>query len=102
MELANAIREIPGGVSILVRAQPRASRSAVVGTIQATGGVALKIAVAAPPVEGAANAAIVELLADKLGVPRRSVTIARGETGREKQVHVLGISPAEALVRLSA
>ncbi len=103
MELANAIRAIEGGVRILVRAQPRASRSAVVGTIEdGRGGVALKIAVAAPPVDGAANAAIVELLSDVLGVPKRAVTIARGETGREKQVEVRGISVQDALVRLSA
>ncbi|MGZ3424799.1 MAG: DUF167 domain-containing protein [Polyangiales bacterium] len=102
MEVANAIREIEGGVSILVRAQPRASRSAVVGVIEARGGAALKIAVAAPPVEGAANAAIVDLLADKLGVPKRSVVIARGETGREKQVHVVGITMAQAVLRLGA
>lgn len=101
MEVANAIREIPGGISILVRAQPRASRSAVVGPMETASGVALKVAITAPPVEGAANAAIVELLADRLGVAKRSVSIARGETGREKQVHVLGITAAEAVARLS-
>jgi uncharacterized protein (TIGR00251 family) len=105
MEVANAIRALApekgGGVSILVRAQPRASRSAVVGTLETPAGVALKIAITAPPVEGAANAAIVELLADKLGVPKRSVVIARGESGREKQVHVHGITAAEAIARLS-
>jgi uncharacterized protein (TIGR00251 family) len=73
-----------------------------VGTIDdGRGGVALKVAVAAPPVDGAANAAIVELLAEVLQVPKRAVTIARGESGRAKQVEVRGITLAEALLRLS-
>ena len=101
-DAAKSVRAIPGGVRLFVRAQPRASRSAVVGTIDdGRGGIALKIAVAAPPVEGAANDAIVELLADVLGVPRRSVTIARGDTGRNKQIDIAGIDADAAIERLS-
>lgn len=97
-----ALRAIAGGVRVLVRAQPRASRSAVVGVIDdGRGGVALKVAVAAPPVEGAANDAIVALLSDVLEVPRRAVAIARGETGRSKQVDVIGIDLETAAARLS-
>jgi uncharacterized protein (TIGR00251 family) len=74
----------------------------VVGTIDdGRGGIALKIAIAAPPVEGAANAAIVELLAEVLGVPRRAVTIARGDTGRSKQIDVAGMDEATAIGRLA-
>jgi len=99
---AKAIRQIPGGVRVLVRAQPRASRSAVVGTIDdGRGGVALKVAVSAPPVEGAANAAIVEVLAEAFGVPRRAVTIARGDTGKNKQIDIAGIDEATAIARLA-
>jgi uncharacterized protein (TIGR00251 family) len=103
MAIEKAIREIPGGIRLLVRAQPRASRSSVVGVIDdGRGGIALKVAVAAPPVEGAANEAIVELFAAKLGVAKRAVTIAKGETGRNKQVDVIGIDVATAVSRLSA
>lgn len=95
------LRAIPGGVRLLVRAQPRASRSAVVGLIDdGRGQTALKVAVAAPPVEGAANEAIVALLADVLGVPKRAVSIARGETGKSKQIDVTGIDLEAATQRL--
>ncbi len=101
-EIAKVLGQIPGGVRVLVRAQPRASRSAVVGTLDdGRGGLALKVAVAAPPVDGAANAAIVELLADVLGVPKRAVTVARGESGRNKQVEVRGITVEVAEERLA-
>ena len=101
-DAAKAIRGIPGGIRVLVRAQPRASRSAVVGAIDdGRGGIALKVAVAAPPVEGAANDAIVELLAEVFGVPRRAVTIARGDTGRNKQIDIAGIDESTALARLA-
>lgn len=101
-EIAKVLAEVPDGVRIRVRAQPRASRSAVVGTIDdGRGGLALKVAVAAPPVEGAANAAIVELLADVLEVPRRAVVVARGESGRSKQVEVRGITVEVAAARLA-
>jgi uncharacterized protein len=100
-DAAKSVRSIPGGVRLAIRAQPRASRSAVLGPIDdGRGGIALKIAVAAPPVEGAANEAIVELLAKLLGVPRRSISIRAGETGRTKLVDVLGMDEATALARL--
>jgi uncharacterized protein len=92
-----AVRPNKDGVRLIVRAQPRASRSAITGVMDDG---ALKVAVAAPPVDGAANDAIVELLAGVLGVPRRSVSIARGETGRNKQVDVEGIDVATAIERI--
>jgi uncharacterized protein YggU (UPF0235/DUF167 family) len=52
----------------------------------------LRARVTAPPVEGAANAALVRLIADELGVPRRDVRIVSGETGRTKLVAVDGLS----------
>lgn len=54
----------------------------------------------APPVEGAANAELVELLADLLGVPRRNVTIVSGERSRLKRVRITGVSDAEVSRRL--
>lgn len=79
-----------GGVRFTVRVQPRASRSEVVG---AHGG-ALKVRLQAPPVDGAANAALVELLAESLGVPRRAVRIVAGESSRSKTVDVDGVEQA--------
>lgn len=77
-----------GRVRFAVRVQPRASRSEIVGLH----GDALKVRLAAPPVEGAANVALVELLADVLGVARRSVRIVSGATARAKIVEVDGAS----------
>ena len=95
MALAISVRS--GAVRFLVRVQPRSSRNAVDGVH----GDALKIRLTAPPVEGAANDALVALLADELGVPRRSIRIVSGETGRNKLVEVDGIA-AEAVERLAS
>ncbi len=76
-----------GAVRFSVRVQPRASRSAIVGLH----GDALKVAVHAPPVDGAANAAVVELLAAALGVPQRAVSVVSGATARLKLVEVQGV-----------
>jgi uncharacterized protein (TIGR00251 family) len=84
------IREQPGSVTFEVRVAPRASRDAVLGVH----GGALKVALTAPPVEGAANDALEKLLARLLDVPRRAVTIVRGERSRTKTVRVEGRSAA--------
>jgi uncharacterized protein (TIGR00251 family) len=76
-----------GSLRFSVRVQPRASRSEIVGLH----GDALKVRLAAPPVDGAANAALVELLADGLGVPRSCVRIVTGATSRGKVVEVDGV-----------
>jgi uncharacterized protein len=89
-------RDVPGGVEIDVLVQPRASRTRVLGEHDGR----LKVQLAAPPVEGEANAALVELLAGALGVRRADVAIARGETGRRKTVRVAGVSAADAVARL--
>jgi uncharacterized protein (TIGR00251 family) len=84
-------RIVPGGVLLSVRATPRASRSVVAGIgADAEGRAVLMVRVAAPPSEGAANAALVDLLAAKLGLRKRDITIRSGETGRNKQVHIAG------------
>jgi uncharacterized protein (TIGR00251 family) len=81
---------------LTIQVQPRASRTEVVGRH----GDAIKIRVAAPPVEGAANEALVRFLAERLGVPRSAVTIAAGHGSRRKLVDVEGITAAEAAQRL--
>ena len=80
-----------------VRVQPRSSRTGVEGLH----GDALKVRVNAPPVDGAANEAVVEALAEALGVPRRAVRIVAGESSRTKVVEVDGVS-AEAVRALGA
>ena len=81
-------------VRLTVRVQPRAARSRVVGRH----GDALKVQVSAPPVEGAANAAVIEVIAAWLDVPRRAVDLVQGERGRDKVVAIAARDPA-ALAR---
>ena len=76
--------------------QPRASRDEVVGRQ----GGAVKIRVAAPPVEGEANEALLRFLAKKLGLPRRAIEIVHGASGRRKSVKVRGLAPGEVAQRL--
>ncbi len=71
-----------------VRAQPRASRSELAGEHDG----ALKVRLAAPPVEGEANRELVRFLAKLLGVARSRVTVVAGETGRSKVVEVEGLT----------
>jgi uncharacterized protein (TIGR00251 family) len=61
----------------------------------------LKVQIAAPPVDGAANAAVVALVAELAGVPRRAVTLVRGESGRRKTLRVTGVDPGGLARRLS-
>lgn len=65
-------------------------------------GVALKLKVRAPALDGRANDAVLAFLADSLGVPRRSVTLLRGEKSRQKAVRVEGLDLAVALARLGS
>jgi uncharacterized protein len=83
---------VEGGVRLRILAQPRASRSKVVGEH----GGALKIALAAPPVDGAANEALVAFLAELLGIPRRQVSLVSGHASRRKTVEVAGVDAARA------
>jgi len=82
----------PGGAGATLEllVQPRASRTRVVGEHDGR----LKVQLAAPPVDGEANAALVEFLAAALGVRKADVVVARGETGRRKTVRVAGVAAA--------
>ncbi|MBW7932544.1 MAG: DUF167 domain-containing protein [Gemmatimonadaceae bacterium] len=86
------------GVRFAVHVQPRAKRSGIDGTH----GDALRVRVQAPPVEGAANAAVIAVVAAALGVPPRAVRIATGQSGRQKLVDVDGVDVATATARLLA
>jgi uncharacterized protein (TIGR00251 family) len=81
-----------GGVLLEILVQPRASRTRAVGEHDGR----LKVQLAAPPVDGEANAALIEFLADALGVRRADVRIVRGDTGRRKTVQVAGATAAAA------
>ena len=76
--------ERDGGVTFEVRVLPRASRAAFIGVHEA----AVKVALTAPPVEGAANLALIALVAEVFGVPKRDVQIVRGDKSRQKVVRV--------------
>jgi hypothetical protein len=89
--LVIAIRECPGGVSFLVRVQPRASRNEIDGEWQG----ALRIRLNVPPVEGRANEALKRFLAAHLNVPVGAVRIASGERSRLKRVEVEGASAGQ-------
>ncbi len=92
------VRDGDKGATFAVRVQPRASRNRIAGEM----GDALKIALTAPPVEGKANEACVEFLANLLKVARSSVTIASGESSRNKVVRVAGMRASEVEQRLRA
>jgi uncharacterized protein len=90
------IERTEGGVCIRVYASPRASANSILGLHNGE----VKVALVAPPVEGAANRALIEFLAKKLGVPRGAVTLISGETSRHKRVQVEGIDTQTALSKL--
>ena len=83
-----AITEVPGGWRFGVQVQPRASRSEVAGLH----GQSLKVRLQAPPVDGAANEALVAFLAESLGVRSRDVRLVSGASSRAKVVEVLGVT----------
>jgi hypothetical protein len=95
------LRAAKDGVRLAVRAQPGAKRTAIVGVYGEGAAAQLKIAVQAPPVEGRANSALVEFLAETFGVAKSHVELVSGELSRSKVFFVRGVivERAEALVR---
>lgn len=83
------LRETSGGMLLAVKLQPRASKNEIGEPI----GDELKIKVTAPPVDAAANQALIELLAEKLGCSRGKVELIRGHTSRHKTVMLHGFKP---------
>jgi uncharacterized protein (TIGR00251 family) len=83
-------------VRITVYVQPRASRTEVAGMH----GDALKIRVTAPPVDNAANTALIDFIAAKLGIAKSSIRIAAGATGRRKVVEIAGVTLPEVTAAL--
>ena len=87
-----------GGIYLELRVQPGARRPRIVGVH----GEALKIAVNAPPEDGKANQAVIELLTELLAVPRRQVQITRGLSSRSKTVLISGLTEAALREKLEA
>ena len=92
-----AIQNSPNGATFAVKVHPRAKKNAITGEV----GGALKLSLTAPPVDGKANDACIEFFARLLKVPRSSVTIAAGQTSRNKVIRVAGLSAEDVLERLS-
>jgi len=92
------LKTVPNGISIAVKVQPRSSKNA----IGAATGDELKIKVTAPPVDSAANEAVLRLLSDVLECPRSTVQLLRGNTSRRKVIFIHGMDPAVALAKLQS
>jgi hypothetical protein len=88
-----------GGAALPVKVVPRASKNEIVG-IGPDG--AVKIRVTAPPVDGAANEAVIELLAAVLGIPKSNIDIVAGLTNTSKLVSLIGINPTQVDEKLRA
>jgi uncharacterized protein (TIGR00251 family) len=91
-----SIHDTPAGATFAVKIHPRARKDAITGELED----ALKLSLKAPPVEGRANEACIEFLANLLKVPRSSVTIASGQNSARKVIRVRGVSADEVQKRL--
>ena len=88
-----------GGAALPVKVVPRASKNEIVGVGEDG---TLRIRVTAPPVEGAANEAVIELLADVLGIAKSNIDIVAGLAGTTKLVSIIGIDPIQVDAKLRA
>lgn len=98
MSLPPFVRLTPQGFELAVKVQPRASKNEAGGLV----GQELRVRVTAPPVDDAANEAVVRLLAEVLHCPRGAVQLVRGRTSRHKVIQITGIDPEQAVARLLA
>ena len=95
-EIKFKITNAKGGAAFAVRVMPRAKKNEISGRH----GNAIKVRLTAPPVEGAANEALIDLLAEKLGVRVNQIEILAGHASRDKIVCVIGLTPQEVEERL--
>jgi uncharacterized protein len=92
------VQETPTGVSFAIKVHPRAKKNAITGEF----GDALKLSLTAPPVDGRANEACIAFFANLFDVPRSSVTIASGETSRNKVIRIAGVSAEDVRRRIES
>ncbi len=90
------LRTVAGGVTLAVRAQPGAKKTAIVGIYGEGAPAQLKIAVQAPPIEGRANEALLRFLAMTFGIPRARVELVSGELSRSKVFLLRGVTEERA------
>lgn len=96
LALPGFLRVEPGGVVLSLKVQPRSSRNEIGEAL----GNELRVRVTAPPVDAAANEALVRFLAGHLGCSRNSVELVRGHTSRHKVVRLHGVAAQDVLSRL--
>lgn len=96
MNLPPFLQASPRGVFLSVKLQPKAANEAIVGQI----GNELRIRLMAPPVDDAANQALIRFLARQLGCPRNAVSLIRGARSRHKTLLLQGVAATEVLARL--
>jgi uncharacterized protein len=92
-----SVHDTPSGATFAVKVHPRAKKNAITGEV----GDTLKLALSAPPVDGKANEACIDFFAKLLNVPRSSITIAAGQSSRNKVIRVNGLSAEEVGRRLA-
>ena len=85
-------------VKLIIRVQPNARKNVLVGFQEDV----LRVKIAAPPVDGKANRALIAFLSGVLGISKSSIVIDKGETAKRKVVSVTGISKAQVLERVAA
>jgi hypothetical protein len=94
--MSGFLQSTPGGVLLRVKVQPRAPRNAIAGPL----GDELKIKITAPPVDSAANEALVGFLAECLGCPRRGVELVHGHKSPHKVLRLHGVTVERAAEKL--
>jgi uncharacterized protein (TIGR00251 family) len=94
------LRATVEGVTLAVRAQPGAKKTAIIGVYGEGAKAQLKIAVKAPPLEGRANEALIAFLSERLGVAKNAVELKSGELSRSKVFLLRGVSMEKAAVIL--
>jgi hypothetical protein len=95
------LRESAQGVTLAVRAQPGAKRTAIAGLYGEGAAAQLKIAVHAPPIEGRANAALIAFLADFFSISKSSVDLVTGDLSRSKVFLLCGVKKEQAETKLA-
>ena len=93
-----SVQQTGDAISFAVKIHPRAKKNAITGVL----GDALQVSLTAPPVEGRANEACIEFFAKLLNLPRSSVTIAAGQTSRNKVIRVSGLTAQQVRDRLGS
>jgi uncharacterized protein (TIGR00251 family) len=95
------LRATAAGVTLAVRAQPGAKKTAITGVYGEGKAAQLKIAVQAPPLEGRANQALIAFLAETFAVPKNAIEVISGELSRSKVFLLRGVTPATAQALLA-